>query len=246
MLIPFLICIITKKKRNRNDLILIQIDFCGIVTALATKYRSFVLCRFQRKFNADSNEITIGVSPFHFILPTPKHQKDVDFSGQCLRMFLEGLLSNNRNLRKLVVFSDGGKADFHNSKFLNLLSLLQEELAITIEFVVLAPYHGWGACDSAHSQCLRKLKHWILEDREHIISDSNQIETIFNTVANHSSMTVEPDEKFPEVPTYTGISQCFYFKFPKHSGTIDGYYSCIDKQIRFEWQSETFGSRKKK
>ena len=149
-------------------------DYSGIVTNVAEKYQSLIICRFVW-IEGTEDEDHFQVQPTHFVLPQTTTKKDVDLSAECFTIYFENLRHNEPNLKKISIFSDGGAGDFKNSKFERFLMSFQEEYDIVIEHTILAPYHGWGACDSAHSQTFRKLKTWMLADKSRTIPNGQPI-----------------------------------------------------------------------
>ena len=167
-------------------------------------------------------------------------KKDVDFTAKCLRLFLKKIL--RPTTKQLLVFTDGGAADFKNSKFENFLLQFQTDVnedrnlhdELHIEHHIFAPNHGTGICDAAHAVGVKKLKIWAL-DNDKIIEKPEQVTNVFNSIKNHTAFVVRNDESVEDVRTLSGIKECYTFRFDSRAGKVLGYADCHSKVCKESW-----------
>src|SRR5487761_2321897 len=171
-----------------------RFDFAGIKVGNCEKWYELVVVDLVPVRNEPDGKAKklVQYEAHHFILPVEKKKKkdatptedinaeqldeelaaiakkDVDFTAKCLKMFFKKVLRNTT--KKLRIFTDGGAADFKNSKFENFLLGIQVEInelrnereEIQVEHHVFAPNHGQGIYSAAHSIAVKKMKIWAL------------------------------------------------------------------------------------
>ena len=203
---------------------MIQIDYAGIKVQPCVKWYELVVAQFKPELKNGQERFVAKIT--HFLLPPTAYNgdgdefdmtKDVDFTGKCLRFFLTQALEDHRvsrqvRVQKVLIISDGGRADFKNSKFERFLFDLRQELGIDIEHHILAPNHGQGICDSAHGVGVKKLKYKFFKDGK-TIDTPQQVVDVFNMIKNHSAIALDNDEKQVDVRSFPGINDCFKFTF---------------------------------
>lgn len=265
-----------KELPSNPDLQVYRLDFAGIKIAPCEKMYELVGVHILPIFNEpnDKPKKLFDYEFNHFLLPPEKGKskgatkvadtevdhldddltggvkKDVDFTAKCLEQWWEKTL--RPSTKRLLIFTDGGAADFKNSKFENFLLTFQTRInesrdkadELRIEHHIFAPNHGQGICDAAHSHGVRRLKNWALEN-DKIIEKPHEIMQVFNTLKNHQAHVICNDQAFEDVQTFTGISGCLVFRYDSVNGKVKGYENSRSPTVLKSWVPNTKVARKK-
>lgn len=218
------------------------------VSKIRYEYNHFILPVEKKKTKAEEALEEVNIDQLDDAIASAA-KKDVDFTAKCLEQWMKRIL--RPTTKRLLVFSDGGSADFKNSKFENFLLSYQIQVnenrntknELKIEHHIFAPNHGQGICDTAHSHGAKKLKIWALEN-DKIIEKPNEVASVIGSVKNHSAFVVFNDQAFEDVYTFTGISQCYAFRFDSTNAKVLGYENSESKVVLKGWSPKPKVARK--
>lgn len=253
-----------------------RLDYAGIKVAPCEKWAELVAVHIEPLHNEPEGKPKrkIQYQFNHFILPPEKKKnkkateedlvdldsldesltggvkKDVDFTAKCLEQWWK--ISLRPTTTRMYIFTDGGAADFKNSKFENFLLSFQAKIneerssgnELRIEHHIFAPNHGQGICDAGHSHGVRKLKNWALEN-DKIIDKPQEVMEVFKTIKNHTASVVANNQAYEDVQTFTGISTCLVFRFDSDNGSVKGYENSQSKRVVKSWVPKTKSNRQK-
>ena len=144
--------------------------------------------------------------------------KDQDVGFTALKHIINEAKSQY-GVRKVFLFTDGGRADFKCAQFVHSLFSIQEQTNVEINHIVMAPYHGHGSADAAKAQASRKLKNWFMNEHE-IYHSLDTIRNVFNDFSNHRVLDLAPLWARPLCGKLHGVADYYQFYFDVELGHI--------------------------
>lgn len=214
-------------------MLLMQCDWSKITVAKAEQIADFIIVVYE--WQPRSNKFINRVH--HYLTP----KKDPDVALTALRSLVSASKQANERLDRVVVFTDGGPADFHMKKWLHYEFVIARDIGVKLEHIILAPHHGDGACDLAKSQANRKLVNFLLMNGTDRV-ELDFIERTFSGVTNHQATILRGRQVtgYREPDAMHEIRMCHRFVADDDEQFILGYdQSLVDvkhqRPLRWEY-----------
>jgi hypothetical protein len=152
-------------------------------------------------------------------------------SMRALKFLISQKLVSHPHTKHIILVSDGGRSDFKCKEWLSIvmnLEALFPDLKITS--IILAPYHGSGACDAAKSHAQKKITNYIGNGLKHVSKFEDLasiVDLVYNTVAwlpkgTNDELFGELEDEIP-VNSMNGISDYFHFEYKPLESKVLGW-----------------------
>lgn len=205
--------------RDDDKIILFNIDWSQLPYDKSSSANDCIIARYMH----DPEEDQFCYKVYHFLCD----EKSVDATYNCLNHLLGAIAdqfkTERRKLSQVYIATDGGPADFKCAQFQEALHMLSSNYGVTIDHIVLAPYHGWGVCDGAKATAFRNIRKEV-RDRSAIFKKPDDLLPVISQTANYFAAT-QPARDVVPVPAkgYKDISKYFHFRHRGEKSIIKGW-----------------------
>jgi hypothetical protein len=186
---------LNQKQSVNDDTMLLLLDFSKMLS-----YQDLIISMWNKelnRFNIIHHIADAGVS------------NNNDFVNEVFYSTIKKLITSK--IKKIIIWSDGGKKHFKNSSMLTFISKFQASQFVRITWNFFISYHGHNRCDLAAAQAKRNLQQEINCKKMELSRDEVR-DTCAKTV-DHSAHLIEIHSKLEKFKTLKDISLYHHFTF---------------------------------
>ena len=153
-----------------------------------------------------------GIRWHHRIGTTKDENNDTNFVITVFNSFITTYLSENKKIENVIIWSDGGKKHFKNSKMQQFILQYQAKTDIRFQWNFFISYHGYNPCDLASAHLKRNLI--TAQNSKCKKLNIEDIVSLANSMVSHGADVITTNSSSEQsITTLHGISKYHQFTY---------------------------------